>query len=164
GLLTVPASRAVAGFDNFRWTVSERSPSLAWGVEWAAKIAPPPVIDTKLASLPLGERRSTGVLDLAGRDILLVSIDALRADHVGAYGYKRNTTPELDKLAQTATVFEAAYAPTPHTSYSITSLMTGKYMRPLLLQGAGEDSDLWANLLQTYEYRTGAFYPPAVFF
>jgi arylsulfatase A-like enzyme len=163
-IFALPASRAVAGFDNFRWTVSERSPSLAWGVEWASKIAPPLPIDTRLAALPLGERRSTGALDLAGRDILLVSIDALRADHVGAYGYRRDTTPELDQLAQSATVFEAAYAPTPHTSYSITSLMTGKYMRPLLLQGAGQDSDLWANVLQTYEYRTAAFYPPAVFF
>jgi hypothetical protein len=37
-------------------------------------------------------------------------------------------------------------------------------MRPLLLQGAGEDSDTWAGLLRTYGYHTAAFYPPAVFF
>src|SRR5690606_21496914 len=49
-------------------------------------------------------------------------------------------------------------------SYSVTSLMTGKYMRPLLLQGAGQDSDTWAGLLRTYGYRTAAFYPPAIFF
>ena len=47
---------------------------------------------------------------------------------------------------------------------SVTSLLTGKYMRPLLLQGAGGDSDTWAGLLRTYGYRTAAFYPPAVFF
>src|SRR5690606_16639804 len=103
-------------------------------------------------------------LDLKGRDLLLITVDAMRADHVGAYGYQRTTTPEIDRLAKTGATFLYAYAPTPHTSYSITSLMTGKYMRPLLLQGAAQDSDTWAGLLRTYGYRTAAFYPPAVFF
>src|SRR5690606_11873114 len=96
--------------------------------------------------------------------LLLITVDALRADHVGTYGYSRAMTPHIDELANTGATFLYAYAPTPHTSYSITSLMTGKYMRPLLLQGAGEDSDTWARLLRTYDYRTAAFYPPAVFF
>ncbi len=162
--LLVPASRFVAGFDNFRWVVSEASPSLSFGLDLSAQVAPPPALDESLASVPLGERRSQGGVDLRGRDILLISIDALRADHLGAYGYERATSPAIDGLARQGTLFEAAYAPTPHTSYSVTSLMTGKYMRPLLLQGAGEDSDLWATLLQSYDYRTAAFYPPAVFF
>src|ERR671926_557327 len=67
-------------------------------------------------------------------------------------------------MATEGVVFDAAYSPTPHTSYAVTSLMTGKYMRPLLLQGLGADSDTWAGLLRTYGYRTAAFYPPAVFF
>jgi hypothetical protein len=46
----------------------------------------------------------------------------------------------------------------------VTSIMTGKYMRPLVLQGLGEDSETWAGLLRRYGYRTAAFYPPAVFF
>jgi len=111
------------------------------------------------------QARSAGSrLDLSGRDILLVTIDALRADHVGSYGYGRPTTPEFDRLAKDGTWFEYAYAATPHTSYSVTSLMTGKYMRPLLLQGAGQDSDTFATLLRTYGFRSAAFYPPAVFF
>ncbi len=61
-------------------------------------------------------------------------------------------------------MFEAAYSPTPHTSYAVTSLMTGKYMRPLVLQGLGSDSETWAGDLRRYGYRTAAFYPPAVFF
>ena len=109
-------------------------------------------------------RGSARPLDLGKRDILFISIDALRADHVGVYGYKRNTTPHIDALAKKGVIFTHAYCPTPHTSYSVTSMMTGKYMRPLLLQGAGEDSDTWASLLRTYGYRTAAFYPPAVFF
>lgn len=164
GALLVPSSRFLGGFDNFRWMVGESAPSLSFGLELASRVAPPPPLDPDVAGTPLGQRRSQGTLDLRGRDILLISIDALRADHVGAYGYKRPTTPAIDTLASSGVVFDAAYAPTPHTSYSITSLMTGKYMRPLLLQGAGEDSDLWARLLQAYEFRTAAFYPPAVFF
>src|ERR1019366_480805 len=57
-----------------------------------------------------------------------------------------------------------AYCPTPHTSYSLTSMMTGKYLRPLLALGLGEDSETWAQDLRRYGWRTGAFYPPAVFF
>jgi arylsulfatase A-like enzyme/HEAT repeat protein len=162
--LLKPASSFIGGFDNFRWMVGESAPSLSWGLELASRVSPPPPLDADVAKVPLGQRRSQGALDLRGRDILLISIDALRADHVGAYGYKRPTTPAIDTLAEGGVVFDAAYAPTPHTSYSITSLMTGKYMRPLLLQGAGEDSDLFAHLLQSYDFRTAAFYPPAVFF
>ncbi len=108
--------------------------------------------------------QASRTLDLRDRDFLLISIDALRADHLGSYGYARPTTPHLDALSNDAVVFEHAYAPSPHTSYSVTSLMTGKYMRPLLLQGIAQDSDTWAGLLRTYGYRTAAFYPPAVFF
>jgi hypothetical protein len=43
-------------------------------------------------------------------------------------------------------------------------MMTGKYMRPLILQGLGLDSETWAHHLRRYGYRTAAFYPPAVFF
>ncbi len=162
--LIVPAARSVAGFDNLRLLLLEHAPSLAWGVRLAAHVAPPPA--PSCASAECGgpaEMGSGGGLDWAGRDIVLISVDALRADHLGTYGYSRKT-PALDALAREGVVFERAYAATPHTSYSVTSLMTGKYMRPLLLQGAGEDSDTWAGMLRTYGYRTAAFYPPAVFF
>ncbi len=166
GLLIVPASRAVSGFDNFRFLVSEGAPTLGWGVQLASRIAPPPELDETVAAQPLGEVRTRpkSTLSFRNRSVLLISIDALRADHLGSYGYDRATTPAMDLLAQQGVRFDAAYAPTPHTSYSITSLMTGKYMRPLLLQGAGQDSELWAGLLRTYGYRTAAFYPPAIFF
>src|SRR5690606_10657155 len=80
-------------------------------------------------------------VDLQGASVLLVTIDALRADHTGAYGYARPTTPHLDALAEKGLRFEHAYCPTPHTSYSITSMMTGKYIRPLLLQDLGDTSE-----------------------
>ncbi|MGA2448201.1 MAG: sulfatase [Polyangiaceae bacterium] len=103
-------------------------------------------------------------LDWSGHDIVLLSIDALRADHVSGYGYARPTTPNIDALAREGTLFDSAYCPTPHTSYSVTSMLTGKYMRPLLALGLGADSETWAQHLRRYDYRTAAFYPPAVFF
>ena len=167
----VPASaRRLSHFDNFRLVLLEAAPIGAQAVELAARVAPPPPWDEAPCSDPAAcfdpatKARRERTLDLGGRDILLVTIDALRADHVGAYGYERPTTPNLDRLAREGTRFHHAYTPTPHTSYAVTSLMTGKYMRPLLLQGMASDSDTWAALLRTYGYRTAAFYPPAVFF
>jgi len=165
-LLVLPGLRSLTRFDNFRWVVLETSPTLALAVQAGTRLLPEPAQAAE-EGLGLSERAhesGKSVLDWSGRGVLLVTVDALRADHVGAYGYRRRTTPHLDALAREGVLFEAAYAPTPHTSYSVLSLMTGKYMRPLLLQGVAEDSDLWATLLRTYGYKTAGFYPPAVFF
>ncbi|HUR29056.1 MAG TPA: sulfatase [Planctomycetota bacterium] len=58
-------------------------------------------------------------------NILLVSIDTLRADHLGAYGYERNTSPAIDALAREGTVFENAWSTTSWTLPAHVSLMTG---------------------------------------
>ena len=176
-LLALPSARQLAHFDNFRLVVSERAPLAGRAVELSTLLAPVAPEDTidcdalspherseHAACANQAPEQTSRTLDLRDRDFLLISIDALRADHLGSYGYPRATTPNLDALAAQSVVFEHAYAPTPHTSYSVTSLMTGKYMRPLLLQGIAQDSDTWAGLLRTYGYRTAAFYPPAVFF
>ncbi len=158
----LPASERLARFDNFRLVLSESAPTLSHAVRVAAWLSPPPPIEEGIETQVRGD---VGVgVSLAGRDVMLITIDAVRADHVGAYGYDRPTTPNIDRLAAEGARFEWAYCATPHTSYSMTSLMTGKYIRPLLLQGTGQTSDTWASLLRTYEYRTAAFYPPAVFF
>ncbi|HKQ69614.1 MAG TPA: sulfatase-like hydrolase/transferase, partial [Polyangiaceae bacterium] len=158
-----PSSQKLALADNLRVIFLDRAPLLAFGVELGQLLAPPPPLEPPPVDV---EERGTArhALDWRERDVLLVSVDALRADHVGAYGYTRATTPHIDALAREGTLFLRAYCPTPHTSYSITSMMTGKNMRPLLAQGLGLDSDTFAGLLRTYGYRTAAFYPPAVFF
>jgi arylsulfatase A-like enzyme len=164
-LAAAPASKRLSRFDNVRWLLLESAPLSGQLVSINALLAPPePLSDEVEAAELAAGAQPTRALDFRDRDVLLVTIDALRADHVGAYGYARARTPHLDALATRGTLFERAYCATPHTSYSITSLHTGKYMRPLLLQGAGEDSDTWASLLRLYGYRTAAFYPPAVFF
>lgn len=59
-------------------------------------------------------------------NIILISIDSLRADHMGIYGYKKNTTPNIDKWAKNATVFTNADTVVPHTYPSFVALMTGQ--------------------------------------
>jgi arylsulfatase A-like enzyme len=163
-LLARPAAQRLARFDNLRLILLESAPLAAQVVTLSALLAPPePLEAAEGSALSIGQSGQSP-LDFQGHDLLLVTVDALRADHVGAYGYGRKLTPNLDALASRGSLFERAYCPTPHTSYSVTSLLTGKYMRPLLLQGAGGDSDTWAGLLRTYGFRTAAFYPPAVFF
>jgi len=163
-----PAAQSLARFDNLRLILLESAPIAAELVTESARLAPPEPLtepdDAASVDAQLGASPGQASLSFQGRDLLLITIDALRADHVGAYGYGRKLTPHFDELATRGSVFERAYCPTPHTSYSVTSLLTGKYLRPLLLQGTGEDSDTWAGLLRTYGYRTAAFYPPAVFF
>src|SRR6185503_13283049 len=51
-------------------------------------------------------------------DILLVTIDTTRADHLGTYGYKRATSPNIDKLAAQGAVFENGWAHALSTRYS----------------------------------------------
>src|SRR5690606_30494727 len=95
---------------------------------------------------------------------LLVTVDTLRADRLGAYG-GRDLTPSMDALAAEGRVFGRAYTPTPHTSYALSSLLTGKYLRPVLeLSRAPTDHPTLPDLLRRYGYRTAAFYPPAIFF
>jgi hypothetical protein len=166
---TVPGDLRMLGrAANVRRVLVEHAPALGRAVALAIRWAPPEAEADAIASSPApGAQVPSEVartLDWTDHDLVLLTIDALRADHVSAYGYDRATTPNIDALAGEGTLFTAAYCPTPHTSYSITSMMTGKYLRPLLALGLGEDSETWAQDLRRYGWRTAAFYPPAVFF
>src|SRR5262249_61864109 len=61
------------------------------------------------------------------RNVVLITIDTLRADRVGAYGYARARTPRIDAIARRGVRFERAYAAAPITLTSHASLMTGRY-------------------------------------
>ncbi|HET6147430.1 MAG TPA: sulfatase-like hydrolase/transferase [Polyangia bacterium] len=115
------------------------------------------VAEADLPPLPEGPRRPDA-------DVVLITVDALRADHVGAYGYPRATTPNLDALARTGTRFQKAYAQAPHTSFSVASMLTGKYFPTLARLAPGESHDPIATVLRHDGWRTAAFFPPAVFF
>ena len=64
-----------------------------------------------------------------GWDVLLISLDTLRADHLGSYGYQRPTSPHLDAFAIGAFRFARAYASGPWTLPSHLSLFNGLYPR-----------------------------------
>lgn len=61
------------------------------------------------------------------RNVILISIDTLRADHLGLYGYERDTSPNLDAFAKEAVVFEQAIAQSSWTLASHVSLLTSQY-------------------------------------
>jgi arylsulfatase A-like enzyme/Tfp pilus assembly protein PilF len=64
---------------------------------------------------------------LRGANVLLVTIDTLRADYVGAYGSARGATPALDRFAAEGLRFDTVYAHVPLTLPSHTTIMTGVY-------------------------------------
>jgi choline-sulfatase len=71
--------------------------------------------------------RATAAKAPSKADVLLITIDTLRADHIGAYGFKRAETPTIDALARSGMLFERAYSQVPLTLASHTSLLTGTY-------------------------------------
>ena len=93
---------------------------------------------------------------------LVVTVDTIRADRVGAYGFQDVETPVMDSLADEGILFEAAYGPTPLTLPSHTSLMTGTYPVHHGVRDNGgfvvpEDLETLAELFQSNGYRTGGF-------
>ncbi len=62
-----------------------------------------------------------------GANVIIVVLDAMRADHVGCYGYPRDATPNIDRLARESVVFEEHFCQFPHTTASTASLFTGQY-------------------------------------
>ena len=60
-------------------------------------------------------------------NLILVTVDTLRSDHLSAYGYERETSPHLDRFANDAVRFTNAVAPQPLTRPSIASLFTARY-------------------------------------
>ena len=62
-----------------------------------------------------------------GPNVILISIDTLRADHLGSYGHIRDTSPNMDNLAEAGILYENAFAPAPWTLPSMVSMHTSLY-------------------------------------
>lgn len=62
-------------------------------------------------------------------NFIFISIDALRADHLGCYGYQRDTSPHIDQFAKDNILFENFFTVVPKTGPSMTSFFTGRYIQ-----------------------------------
>ena len=94
-------------------------------------------------------------------DVLLITVDTLRADRLGAYGWRAARTPALDALARRGTRFSRAYATAPITLPSHATLLTGRYPpghgarhNGLVANG---DAPSIAEALSKAGFETGAF-------
>jgi arylsulfatase A-like enzyme len=70
---------------------------------------------------------ASGVPSGKGLNVLLISIDTLRADHLGCYGYQRPTSPNIDAFAKESVRFDQAISQAPWTTPSHMTLMTSLY-------------------------------------
>ncbi len=95
------------------------------------------------------------------RGIILISLDTLRADHLGIYGYHRNTSPSIDAFAKESIVFEHAVVQSPWTLPSHMSIMTSLYPSfhgvTKRTERLADEHVTLAELLREGGYRTAAF-------
>src|SRR5690242_19451707 len=104
-------------------------------------------------------RCADGVGLMNAHSVILITIDCLRADHVGFAGYEHPTTPFLDCLAAESAVFENAVAAGAPTYYAMPPMLASRYPLALgrdLLGIAPEESTL-ASVLQESGFATAAF-------
>jgi arylsulfatase A-like enzyme len=98
-------------------------------------------------------------------NVVLITVDALRADHVGSYGYARPTTPNLDQLAHESVRFANAWSHAPSTRYSVPAILAGRYPSTIAVNPDPRvhwppqvlpDNRMIAEMLKDRGYRTGA--------
>ncbi len=113
-------------------------------------------------SRPDGQTSTQSSSSAPAKNVVLITVDTVRADHLGAYGYKEAETPFLDRLAKEGIRFTQASAPVPLTLPSHSSLLSG-LLPPhhgLRNNGAGSfpaDKATLASVLSGQGFRTGAF-------
>ena len=103
-------------------------------------------------------------LDSHGRTrppLVLITVDTLRPDHLGCYGYARSTSPAIDRLAAEGLLFDEAYTTIPRTTPSLASLMTGLYPRAhglmTVVDSLPASHLTLAEILKSEGYSTAAF-------
>jgi arylsulfatase A-like enzyme len=93
-------------------------------------------------------------------NVVLIVVDALRADHLSIFGYDRNTSPRIERVAQEGTVFESAYTHVPLTLPTFTTMLTSLYpyshrvLTPF--KGPSPKAVTLAEILQKHGWQTGA--------
>ncbi|MFN3532500.1 MAG: sulfatase [Candidatus Brocadia sp.] len=75
-----------------------------------------------------GDLIFSGDYKMVNGNVLVICVDSLRADHLGCYGYDRDTSPCIDKVANDGVLFTNAISQAPWTKPSVASLFTSMYM------------------------------------
>lgn len=91
-------------------------------------------------------------------NVILLSVDALRADHLSCYGYHRETSPRLDALASESRLFTAAHSASSHTREAVPALLTGEYPAVAVDSGYNLATDTVASWLSKRGFRTAGFH------
>jgi arylsulfatase A-like enzyme len=90
--------------------------------------------------------------------IILISIDTLRRDHLGCYGYHRNTSPHIDAFAGDGIRYDLCIAQAPFTPTSHASMLTGLYPnKTMAYTHLAEEFLSWAEILSTLGYETVSY-------
>lgn len=130
---------------------------------WARRLSLAALVPIYIGVLSGPERLAEQAMSAAERapNVLVVSVDTLRADHLGVYGNETVQTPNVDALALSGVLFEHAFAPIAVTGPSHAALLTGAgpWSTGMLLNGVGlpEKWPTLATLLREQGYATGAF-------
>lgn len=91
-------------------------------------------------------------------NIVLLTADALRVDHLSCYGYNRETTPALDEFAAEALRFTTAHSVSSHTREAVPGLLTGEYPDTAIDNSYHLISDSLAASLSRSDFATGGFH------
>jgi len=94
-------------------------------------------------------------------NVIIILVDALRADHLGVYGYPRDITPNIDRLSEEGIVFKNAFAQSSWTRPSTASILTGLYpknhMANTCQNHLNDNALLISEILKDKGYNTYAF-------
>jgi len=90
--------------------------------------------------------------------VILLSADALRADHLSCYGYDRDTSPNIDAIAAESVRFENAHSVSSHTREAIPALLTGRYPDEAVDGNYHLGVDSIAQTLSEHGFNTGGFH------
>lgn len=120
-----------------------------------------------LSSCASRRNESTAPVHLQPLNVVVVTIDTLRPDHLHCYGYQKIETPTLDRLASSGVLFEDAVAQAPLTPPSHASIFTGQYPTVHHVRNTGgfilqSSARPLARILQEQGWDTAAFVSAAV--
>ncbi len=102
------------------------------------------------------------------KKIILIIVDTLRADHLGCYGYEKDTSPNIDSICKDGILFKHCFSPSSHTIPSHGSIFTSKYPsnhsigfnQNILLEIGKLDTDIditLAEILNNTNYKTAGY-------